>query len=145
MFNRIRGTGLPDYIECRIHLDATGCWIWRGARQKAGYGNVKYQKRYCRVHRLAYELLCGPIADGLVVHHKCGNKPCCNPGHLEPVSQRENVLRTSTAETERLAIVSWLRLVAQARDDRADLEWAAALFEAADFIERGEHHGRRAP
>lgn len=40
---------------------------------------------------------------------------------------------------ERVAIVAWLRKIAQARDDRADPEWAAALFEAAEFIERGEH------
>jgi hypothetical protein len=93
MFNRIRGTGLPEQIECRIHLDEGGCWIWRGARQKFGYGNVKVNKRFWRVHRFAYEMLRGPIPQGLVLHHTCGNKPCCNPDHVVPVTQRENIRR----------------------------------------------------
>lgn len=42
-------------------------------------------------------------------------------------------------DVERANVVAWLRKVAQARDDRADPEWAAALSEAADAIERGEH------
>jgi hypothetical protein len=42
-------------------------------------------------------------------------------------------------EGERAHAVAWLRRVAKARDDRADPVWAEALFEAADYIEHGEH------
>jgi hypothetical protein len=43
-----------------------------------------------------YELLHGPIPDGLHLDHLCKNRPCYNPNHLEPVTPRENLLRGNT-------------------------------------------------
>jgi hypothetical protein len=44
-------------------------------------------------HRFAYELFVDEIPDGLTLDHLCRNPRCVNPGHLEPVTQRENTLR----------------------------------------------------
>jgi hypothetical protein len=44
-------------------------------------------------HRLAYQLLVGPIPEGLVIDHLCRNPPCQNPAHMECVTHRENTLR----------------------------------------------------
>jgi hypothetical protein len=46
-----------------------------------------------RAHRAFYEHFIGPIPDGHVPDHLCRNTWCCNPNHLEPVTQRENILR----------------------------------------------------
>jgi hypothetical protein len=43
-----------------------------------------------RAHRFAYELLVGPIPEGLVIDHLCRNRRCVNPAHLEPVTAEEN-------------------------------------------------------
>ena len=40
-----------------------------------------------------YELMVGPIPDGLVIDHVCNNRGCVRPDHLRPVTQRENILR----------------------------------------------------
>lgn len=48
--------------------------------------------RRIRTHILAYELLVGPVPLGKVLHHHCENPPCCNPAHLEPKTQQENIL-----------------------------------------------------
>lgn len=48
-----------------------------------------------RPHRIIYEALHGPIPDGLQIDHLCRNKVCCNPHHLEPVTARENILRSN--------------------------------------------------
>jgi hypothetical protein len=71
----------------------SGCWLWYGAVQGGDYGVAEHEGRTRIAHRLAYELACGPIPDGLVIDHKCRVHSCVNPSHLEPVKQRVNVMR----------------------------------------------------
>src|ERR1035437_6508103 len=73
-----------------------GCWLWT-ASTACGYGQIKVGKKVVRVHRFAYQLLVGDIPDGLQLDHLCRVLICCNPAHLEPVTNRENVLRGLTA------------------------------------------------
>lgn len=69
-----------------------GCWEWTGTRTY-GYGRFRLRGKYVQAHRLMYELLVGPIPDGLQLDHLCRNRACVRPSHLEPVTQRENILR----------------------------------------------------
>lgn len=71
----------------------TACWTWRGAHIPDGYGQVVVDGRRVGTHRYAYELLVGPIPDGLQIDHLCRNPGCCNPAHLEPVTRKENIRR----------------------------------------------------
>lgn len=73
-----------------------GCWPWTGGTSPKGYGRFYIEGRQYQAHRVAYELLAGPIPDGLVIDHLCRRPACCNPFHMEPVSNRENVLRGDT-------------------------------------------------
>ena len=74
---------------------AGGCWLWLGATNRDGYGPTKPKGDKLRVaHRVIYEMLVGPIPDGLQLDHLCRVRPCVNPEHLEPVTCRENLLRT---------------------------------------------------
>jgi hypothetical protein len=74
-------------------IDAGDCWEWTGRLFWDGYGVVWYRRKQKRAHRMMYELLVGPIPDGLQIDHLCRNPKCVNPDHLEPVTQRENLLR----------------------------------------------------
>ena len=69
------------------------CWKWQGYHNADGYSVYTYKGQTIRVHRLAYELAVGPIADGLVIDHLCRHRWCVNPHHLEAVTNRENVFR----------------------------------------------------
>ena len=76
-----------------------GCWSWLGARDQKGYGQIQRGGRgggRVRAHQVAYELVVGPVPDGLQLDHLCRNPNCVNPAHLEPVTGRENVLRGRT-------------------------------------------------
>lgn len=73
-----------------------GCWLWLGKHDVLGYGHVSVGATTTGAHRRAYELLRGPIPAGLVLDHLCRVPACVNPDHLEPVTQRVNLLRAPT-------------------------------------------------
>jgi hypothetical protein len=77
----------------RYEVNKNGCWVYTGPKDKWGYGTFYYQQASYKAHRISWYLMHGEIEDKKVLDHLCKNKSCINPGHLEPVSQMENVLR----------------------------------------------------
>jgi HNH endonuclease len=73
--------------------DLGPCWVWTGRRNSEDYGRLSVEGHGERAHRFGYALLVGPIPTGLVLDHLCRNTLCVNPAHLEPVTDRVNVLR----------------------------------------------------
>lgn len=69
------------------------CWIWTASTNASGYARISVSGRYQLAHRVAYELLVGPIPEGRQLDHLCRTRTCVNPAHLEPVTQRENSRR----------------------------------------------------
>lgn len=66
------------------------CWNWQ-AGGHAGYGTW-HSGRQEYAHRSAWMIANGQcIPDGLVIRHKCDNKLCCNPAHLELGTQTDNM------------------------------------------------------
>lgn len=87
---------VADRLWSRVAVpdDPDACWEFQGAVSNVGYGVIGCSDNTVTyTHRLAYELLVGPIPEGLHIDHLCRNRRCCNVIHLEPVSQRENNLR----------------------------------------------------
>ena len=76
------------------------CWVWTGGKISTGYGFFHPTKQtHVLAHRYAYELLRGPIPDGLCIDHLCRNRVCVNPAHLEPVTLGENTRRGLSIST----------------------------------------------
>jgi hypothetical protein len=97
--HRGRGPGrkrLIDRIMEKISPEPnSGCWLWKGAATSAGYGEIHVPGRGGRLaHRFLYEMLRGPIPDGLQLDHLCRVRCCVNPDHLEPVTCRDNLRRS---------------------------------------------------
>jgi len=95
MPNRYRAA--LDRFYSKIRVDArTGCWLWQGALDGNGYGEFRDKGRLTSSHRWAYQRFTGPIPKGLQIDHCCRPKPnksCCNPAHLEVVTNSVNTQR----------------------------------------------------
>jgi hypothetical protein len=78
-----------------------GCWLWSGAVRDKGRPGGSYgafvvcrcgQYRTYRANRIAYQLVNGPIPDGLWVLHRCDVRLCVRPSHLFLGTAKDNTL-----------------------------------------------------
>lgn len=87
-------TGRPpqplfERFVSKIQLNPdTGCWEWLAGKSPAGYGVFVIRSELTVLsHRLAYEWFVGPIPEGHDIHHKCRNRACICPQHLNALSR----------------------------------------------------------
>jgi hypothetical protein len=86
----------------KVEPGPNGCLLWTAALSNSGYGSFFVGKRQGKdisvpAHRWYYEFIKGPIPEGLDLDHfYCQTRSCVNPEHLEPVTERENVLRSGS-------------------------------------------------
>lgn len=73
------------------------CLIWPLGKYWDGYGRASFGGKYHRAHRIAFERVRGPIPPGKIMDHLCRVRACFNPWHVEPVTNRENLLRGETS------------------------------------------------
>jgi hypothetical protein len=70
----------------KVVKQPSGCWEWQAAKYAKGYGAFVIRNETRRAHRVLYVWTYGePDAD---LHHRCENRSCVNPDHLEPVTEQ---------------------------------------------------------
>lgn len=81
----------PILLARKIVLE-NGCWEWTKYRDAKGYGIVRFKGKLYKAHRLSYLAFLDRKIDELL-DHRCENKSCINPFHLEDVSNKTNIRR----------------------------------------------------
>ncbi len=71
----------------------SSCWHWLATTDSAGYGRMTFVGHWVYAHHVIYELYHGPVPMGLEIDHRCHNKGCINPEHLEAVTHQVNCQR----------------------------------------------------
>jgi hypothetical protein len=88
--------GFWNKIAKEAVLAPGGCWNWIGYLDRHGYGKfstvISGRVRTLRPHRHAWLLVHGEILTPTIfLLHLCDNPRCCNPDHLKPGTQKENI------------------------------------------------------
>jgi hypothetical protein len=79
-----------EYITNNIEVAQGGCWEWQKYSTGGGYGQAYWDGLGWAAHRLSYHYIVARIPDGAAIHHKCSNRACCNPDHLQATTQQDN-------------------------------------------------------
>lgn len=103
----------------------TGCWLWCGSRNAAGYARLKRRGRTHYIHRMSAELAIGPVGN-MFVCHRCDTPSCVNPKHLFIGTPLDN-MRDMIAKG---------RKVSPSGDDSPSRR-------TPECLRRGEHHHNR--
>jgi hypothetical protein len=96
--NRVEGRSKLDWLVDAIekHSNSDECLLWPWSTDRTGYGQFQFEGRLARAHRVAYKLLHGefPLPCG---RHTCNIRKCCNPKHIIPGTQVQNIQDTIAA------------------------------------------------
>jgi hypothetical protein len=89
LLGRPKAQSLDEAFE--LYTEEQGdCLVWTGHFDAKGYGRISYQGTEQQAHRVAWERENGPLAEGLLVDHKCHNPPCVRVTHLRPATHKQN-------------------------------------------------------
>lgn len=75
------------------------CWLWKSQRNRQGYGQYTLNYKTLLAHRYHWEVVNGPIPDGLFVLHRCNNPSCVRPEHLYLGTHQDNMKDRELAGT----------------------------------------------
>ena len=90
-------------FTAKYQVDASGCWLWRGASHPTGYGRFGLNTHCVEyAHRAAWVLFRGAIPKSLYVCHRCDVKLCVNPSHLFLGTPKDNMRDASAKGRIRL-------------------------------------------
>ncbi|MBI4916853.1 MAG: HNH endonuclease [Acidobacteria bacterium] len=72
-------------------VKTAGCWLWTGAKNNHGYGQIRVNRANVLAHRVSWGLIHGTPPPGNLCH-SCDCPACVRPDHLFVGDQSSNML-----------------------------------------------------
>lgn len=99
-----RRQAIFDKIMKRVKIDKdTSCWNWTGPTsgngRGGGYGRMCLDGQTVSTHITMFVNFYGYVPSKKQIDHKCRNRLCCNPDHLEMVTHKQNQKRRAKWHT----------------------------------------------
>lgn len=82
---------MPIKREIEYQITETGCWECTSHTTCNGYPVITIKRKLVYLHRFVYEQNNGVIPPNMITRHKCDNRRCINPAHLEIGTVNDNV------------------------------------------------------
>lgn len=117
------------WVQSRVTVDPSGCWLWNGCKYPSGYGRTVRGP----AHREVWRRLVGPL-NGFndVLHHDCGQRACVRPDHLRRTTRSAHMLEHANAwkvspEVKRANVNKYMRKWKQRQRERGGCRMCSAL------------------
>ena len=78
------------FTGIELQKDAPFCWLYTKHIKKNGYGVIFKDGLKIYAHKYAFELYKGPLMPGKHIHHSCGVRNCCCPGHMVDIWPKQH-------------------------------------------------------
>ena len=86
----------------------TPCWEWQGPTsgkgRGGGYGRMCLDGQTVAVHIVMFVCCFGYVPGKKQIDHKCHNRLCCNPDHLEMVTHHQNMKRRDARRKDNVTV-----------------------------------------
>lgn len=89
-----KGEPTLGWLKDNSVIDENQCWNLNKSSDSDGYRKINYKKISRRAHIVSYLLFHNleDIPENFIILHKCNNKKCCNPNHLQLGTREQNAL-----------------------------------------------------
>jgi len=115
------------------------CWPWNRPVHGHEYAKIGVGKRENRstvlAHRVAYTITNGPIPPHLLCCHSCDTQLCCNPAHLWPGTDGDNMQDKVKKGRSRNAPQKGERNP-RAKLNNKQVRWARKAWETGEYTQR---------
>ena len=96
---------IAENVDIRDAGYETPCWLWTmadsGNGRGGGYGRMKLNNRTCAAHIVSFVNAHGYVPGNKQIDHKCRNRRCVNPDHLQIVTNKRNAILREIANGRR--------------------------------------------
>lgn len=136
---KIKTSNNREAFSVRTKWDGE-CLLWFGANNGEGYGVMKDHRTGKRIqaHRLAYELVIGPIPEGMFIDHTCHKRNCVNAHHLRPTTNKQNVENHKGLRSDNTSGIRGVCWVKARKRWWASVKHNGKLYSAGYFTEKEE-------